>query len=57
MRRKAISANGNNEFPAVAKALNNLELKALGSFKADPINVVVYGKNQSSRIGDRAGWK
>ncbi len=52
-------ANGNNEFPVVAKALNNPELKALGTYKVDPVNVAVYGKNQpaAQKLYDRAGWK
>lgn len=52
-------ANGNYEFPAVAKALNDPDLKALGNFKADTVNVAVYGKNQpaAQKLYDRAGWK
>jgi len=52
-------ANGNYEFPVVAAALHDPTLKALGTFKADTINVAVYGKNQpaAQKLYDRAGWK
>lgn len=51
--------NINNEYPIVASALNNPELKALGEFKTDPINVSAYGRNQAQAqiIVDQAGWK
>lgn len=52
-------ANTNNEYPIVASALNNPELKSLGEFKTDPINVSAYGRNQAEAqiIVDTAGWK
>jgi len=53
-------ANGNNEWPAVANVkLNNAALLSLGTFKMDPINVALLGKNQASaqRIADRVGYK
>jgi iron(III) transport system substrate-binding protein len=52
-------ANGNNEYPVVAGVLDNPELKSLGSFKPDPINVSIYGKHQplAQKIFDRAGWR
>jgi iron(III) transport system substrate-binding protein len=52
-------ANANNEYPAVMALLDNPELKGLGGFKADPLNVEVYGRNQAAaqKIFDRAGWR
>ena len=53
-------ADGNNEWPVVASvASNNPALKALGKFKADPINIAVIGKNQplAQKIFDRVGYK
>lgn len=52
-------AEGNNEYPVVAGIEANEALLSLGSFKIDPINVAVYGKNQAQaqKIFDRAGWK
>jgi iron(III) transport system substrate-binding protein len=53
-------ADGNNEWPVVPRvATNNPALKALGTFKADPINIAVIGKNQplAQKIFDRAGYK
>lgn len=51
-------ANGNNEYPAVPGLLDNDRLIALGLFKADEINVSVFGENQplAQKIYDRAGW-
>jgi iron(III) transport system substrate-binding protein len=52
-------AEGNNEYPVAAGIEANEALRSLGSFKIDPINVAVYGKNQAQaqKILDRAGWK
>jgi iron(III) transport system substrate-binding protein len=52
-------ANANNEYPAVMALLDNPELKRLGEFKADPLNVEVYGRNQAAaqKTFDRAGWR
>ena len=53
-------ANGNNEWPAVAKVkLDNPALQSLGTFKTDTINVALLGKNQATaqRISDRVGYK
>jgi iron(III) transport system substrate-binding protein len=49
----------NNEFPVVASVALPPQLKALGAFKTDPINVRVYGENQAAaqQAYDRAGWK
>lgn len=52
-------AEGNNEYPVAPGIEANDALLSLGSFKIDPINVAVYGKNQAQaqKIFDRAGWK
>jgi iron(III) transport system substrate-binding protein len=53
-------ASGNNEWPAVAGApLHNRTLEAMGTFKADTLNVSALGKNQSAaqKVFDRAGYK
>ena len=53
-------ASGNNEWPAVTNApLNNRTLEAMGTFKADALNVSVLGKNQpaAQRVFDRAGFR
>jgi iron(III) transport system substrate-binding protein len=52
-------ADGNNEHPVVDGVAPNSALRSLGAFKADPLNVAVYGENQpaAQRIFDRAGWK
>jgi len=54
-----IVANANHEFPAVESFPRSRELTALGKFKADPLNVSVYGQNQAQAqaIFDRAGWR
>jgi iron(III) transport system substrate-binding protein len=53
-------ADGNNEWPAVKTAVvKNPALEALGSFKADPLNVGTLTKNTAAaqRVFDRAGWR
>jgi iron(III) transport system substrate-binding protein len=52
-------ANGNHEYPVVEGVLDDPEIKSLGSFKGDAINVSVYGKNQplAAKTYDRAGWR
>jgi iron(III) transport system substrate-binding protein len=53
-------ASGNNEWPAVPGApLNNRTLEAMGTFKADTLNVGALGKNQplAQKIFDRAGYR
>ena len=57
---QAYFANGNNEWPVVPGVkVDNPELVALGTFKADTINVALLGKNQpvAQKIVDRAGFK
>jgi iron(III) transport system substrate-binding protein len=53
-------ADGNNEYPAVkSAAIDNPALAALGSFKADTLNVSALGRNQpaAQKLYDRAGWR
>ena len=52
-------AVGNNEYPIAGDATGNPALDALGHFKADPVNVSAYGRNQAEAqaIMDRVGWK
>jgi iron(III) transport system substrate-binding protein len=53
-------ANGNNEWPVVkGAALNNPELASLGDFKADTLNIGLFGKNQplAQKIFDRVGYR
>jgi len=56
---QAYFANGNNEYPVVGVVSGNAELKALGDFRKDEVNVSVYGRNQGAaqQAYDRAGWK
>jgi iron(III) transport system substrate-binding protein len=52
-------AHGNNEYPVVEGVTESDALSTLGDFKADEINVSLYGENQplAQKIFDRAGWK
>lgn len=52
-------ADGNNEFPVVDGVAPNANVKSLGEFKIDPVNVAVYGENQptAQKVFDRVGWK
>ena len=53
-------ADGNNEWPVVASVrVNNPVLAGLGTFKYDPLNVAVLGRNQpeSQKLYDRVAWK
>lgn len=56
---QAYFSASNNEFPVVASVALPPQLKSLGSFKTDPVNVRVYGENQAAaqQAYDRAGWK
>ena len=57
---QSIFAGSNNEYPAVRKALIDPVLLSYGkTFKEDPLNASVYGKNNAEalKIMDRAGWK
>ncbi|WP_020423641.1 Fe(3+) ABC transporter substrate-binding protein [Cupriavidus sp. WS] len=53
-------ADGNNEWPVVPGVkVSNPALEALGSFKADKINVAELGKHQpqAQKLADKAGYK
>jgi len=53
-------ADGNNEWPVVPNvATNNPALKAMGTFKAETLNIAAIGKNQpiAQKIFDRVGYK
>lgn len=53
-------ADGNNEWPAVSTVkVANPALDALGTFKADPLNVAELAKNSAlaQKIFDRAGYR
>ena len=53
-------ADGNNEWPVVASVkLDNPALKALGTFKVDPLALATIGRNQplAQKIFDRAGFR
>ena len=52
-------ATVNNEYPVVGGFGGNKTLRKLGVFKADTINIAVFGENQAEaqRIFDRVGWK
>jgi iron(III) transport system substrate-binding protein len=53
-------ADGNNEWPVVPNvATHNPALNALGTFKADSINIATIGRNQpaAQKIFDRVGYK
>jgi iron(III) transport system substrate-binding protein len=53
-------ANANNEWPAVRNvAIDNQELKSLGTFKPEVLPVSTIGRHQAAaaRIIDRSGWK
>lgn len=50
--------HGNFEYPVVEGIPWDPVLESFGPFKADPVNVSVYGRNSAEaiRIMDRAGW-
>jgi iron(III) transport system substrate-binding protein len=52
-------ANGNNEYPVVDTLEGNSAVKALGTFKADDINVAEFGPLQPEALAifDRVGWQ
>ncbi len=57
---QAYFAAGNNEFPVVEGVeLGNEVLAEMVDFKADTLNVGVYGENQAlaQQLYDKAGWK
>lgn len=57
---QAYFADGNNEWPVVQSVkVRNPALEAMGTFKADAINVAELGKYQptAQKVVDRAGYK
>lgn len=57
---QAYFADGNNEWPVVPSVkVRNPALEAMGTFKADKINVAELGRLQpeAQKIADRAGYK
>lgn len=52
-------AEANNEYPALDGVAPTSLLASLGGFKTDPVNVALFGENQTAAqmIFDRAGWK
>ncbi|MEL6978504.1 MAG: Fe(3+) ABC transporter substrate-binding protein [Pseudomonadota bacterium] len=52
-------ANGNNEYPAVPGVALSAPSAALGLFRADDINLDVFGRNQlaAQRVYDEVGYK
>ncbi len=51
-------ADGNNEYPVITGIEPNPALKSLGDFKADALNVAIYGENQpkAQKVFDTVGW-
>ncbi len=52
-------AEGNNEYPVIPGVETTAAVKELGSdFKADPVNVAIYGSNQAKAqmVFDSVGW-
>ncbi|MGT2493269.1 Fe(3+) ABC transporter substrate-binding protein [Cupriavidus basilensis] len=59
-RAQRYFADGNNEWPVVESVkISNPALEAMGSFKADKINVAELGKYQpqAQKVADKAGYK
>ena len=57
---QAYFANGNNEWPVVVSAkIKNDALDSMGTFKADPLNMIALGRNQrqAQEIVNRVGYK
>lgn len=54
-----IFTDANFEFPAISSVPADVAVSALGKFKTDPINVSVYGQNQTKAqmMFDRDGWR
>lgn len=52
-------ASGNDEYPVVAGLTSDSPVQQLGSFKADTVNVAVYGTNQAKaqEIYNAVGYK
>lgn len=56
---QSIFAKSNYEYPVVAGAPVDPTLASYGTFKEDPLNAAVFGRNgeEALKIMDRAGWK
>ncbi|MDP8933864.1 MAG: Fe(3+) ABC transporter substrate-binding protein [Cyanobacteriota bacterium] len=54
-----IFARGNYEYPVISGVAIDPAVASFGTFKSDPLNPDVYGKNnpEALKISDRAGWK
>lgn len=54
-----IFARSNYEYPVVSGVSIDPAVASFGTFKSDPLNPDVYGKNnpEALKISDRAGWK
>ena len=54
-----IFARGNYEYPVISGVAIDPAVASLGTFKSDPLNPDVFGKNNAEalKIADRAGWK
>lgn len=54
-----IFAEQNNEYPAVAGVAASSIIEGFGEFKADTLNVAMYGENNplAVQMFDRVGWK
>ncbi|MCU0830802.1 MAG: Fe(3+) ABC transporter substrate-binding protein [Rhizobiaceae bacterium] len=52
-------ADGNDEYPVVAGVTTDSPIQQLGTFKSEPVNVAVYGKNQAKaqEIWNAVGFK
>ncbi|MEG4274448.1 MULTISPECIES: Fe(3+) ABC transporter substrate-binding protein [unclassified Microcoleus] len=54
-----IFARSNNEYPVISGVAIDPVVASFGTFKSDPLNPDVFGKNnpEALKITDRAGWK
>ena len=54
-----IFARGNYEYPVISGVAIDPAVASFGTFKSDPLNPDVFGKNNAEalKISDRAGWK
>ncbi|MEG3920021.1 Fe(3+) ABC transporter substrate-binding protein [Microcoleus sp. T3_A4] len=54
-----IFARSNYEYPVIAGVAIDPAVASFGTFKSDPLNPDVFGKNnpEALKISDRAGWK
>ncbi|MEG3910566.1 Fe(3+) ABC transporter substrate-binding protein [Microcoleus sp. w1-18aA5] len=52
-------ARGNYEYPVISGVAIDPAVASFGTFKSDPLNPDVFGKNnpEALKISDRAGWK